>query len=127
MDLKDVINRLSEINQLITECTEDRERASVGSENSKDKETSDKSYITYASSGIDIDKLLYEHSALIVILSESISKINNVLYRRILKKKYIDKKSAREIAKEINYSYGYTCAIISAAEKELQNILYNMN
>ena len=127
MEIKDVIKRLSEINDLITENNEDRERAAVQSEHCKKKEASDTSFQNYSSSGKNIEQLMHEHSVLIMLLTENINKLDNILYRRILKKKYIDKKSAREIAKEINYSYGYTCAIISAAEKELQNILCNMN
>ena len=127
MDLKDVIKRLSEITQLIAETTEDREREVTHSEHSRNKESSDKSYVNYSGAGINIEQLMHEYSALIAIISESISKMNNTLYRRILKKKYIDRKSVRSIAKEIGYSYGYMCSIISAAEQELQNILHNMS
>ncbi len=127
MDLKDVIKRLSEITQLIAETTEDREREVTHSEHSRNKESSDTSYVNYSGAGINIEQLMHEYSALIAIISESISKMNNILYRRILKKKYIDRKSVRSIAKEIGYSYGYMCSIISAAEQELQNILHNMS
>lgn len=127
MELKDIVMRLSEINQLITECTEDRERASCKSEHSRNKESSDISYMNYTDSGVNIEMLMYEYTALISIMSESISKIDNVFYRRILKKKYIDKKSVRTIAKEIGYSYGYMCSMFSHADRELQNILHNMS
>lgn len=127
MEIKDVIKRLSEINELITENIEDRERAAVQSEHCRTKEASDTSFQNYSSSGINIEQLMYEHSVLIMLLTENINKLDNILYRRILKKKYIDKKSAREIAKEIGYSYGYMCSLVSAAEQELQNILYDMS
>lgn len=127
MELKDVVERLSEIAQLIAENTEDREREANRSEHSRNKEVSESSYVNYSGAGINIDQLMHEYSALIAIISESIAKINNVMYRRILKKKYIDRKSIRSIAKEVGYSYGYMCSIVSAAEQKLQNILHDMS
>ncbi len=120
MTLNEKSKKLIEIECLIDEAKEDRERALKSTQNSKNKESSDTAFNFYSATGQTIEQMIEEHNDIIADIVSEINTLDNPNQRRILKKKYLDRKSIKTISVEMNYSYGYVLEMISKSEDELK-------
>ena len=119
MEILEIIKQIENIRNLILENEEDRERFIDASVKCKSKSKIENNLDNYSDKGSERELLEQQLNKLKYTLNNSIDKVNNVTYRRILKKRYIDNKSLKVIAYEMHYSYDYTRSVCSKAKKAL--------
>ena len=125
MNFSECIEKIADIDILIIEAEEEKERALTATEKSHNKERTDNAYNNYINHKSSVEQLTEERLQLVIFLSSKIDNIDNSIYRRILKKKYIDMKTIETIANDLHYSRGYTFALFAKAKQEIQKQFEN--